>query len=489
MERNELLLTKLLEYGKTDFYPMHMPGHKRNIKHKVLSDFPNPFFIDITEIDGFDNLYHPEDILKDSMEWAANIYHADKTYYLINGSSGGILSAVSAVTRNGGHILVSRNCHKSVYHGIILKQLRVGYIYPQIIAEMGIQGGILAEDVDKSLKDYPDTQAVLIVSPTYDGVISDIEAIAKVVHTHGIPLIVDEAHGAHFSFGGEDFPKSAVDCGADIVIQSLHKTLPSLTQTAIMHVRRGLVDMEKLEQYLQIYQTSSPSYVFLASIEACVFEMEKNGRQYLHEFKRKLDEMKIRLQDLNALKILKKESEYDGIFDLDPAKIVVSCKNCRTSDGLEPVNGGILADILRNRYHIEMEMSSVDYVTAIVSCFDTTEGLERLCSALLEIDKDLVRLDSENARNGDYEWDKPEIRMNMAESMESVHEKLQLQCCAGRISGEFIYLYPPGIPIVAPGELVTKEIIEQVLNYKEMGFAVQGMADKKSNYLQVISEE
>ena len=454
-----------------------------------MKDFPNPFSIDITEIEGFDNLHHPEEILKDSMEWAAGVYGADQSYYLVNGSSCGILSAISAATRNGGRILISRNCHKSAYHGIILKQLNVGYIYPQIIAELGIQGGILAQDVETELNEYPETEAVLIVSPTYDGVVSDIGAIAEVVHKHGIPLIVDEAHGAHFPFGGADFPVSALDCGADIVIQSLHKTLPSLTQTAIMHVRKGLVNVEKLEHYLQMYQSSSPSYVFMAAIEQCVFAMEQNGRQYLRNFKENLDDIRDKLCNLRCLRLLENEKGADGVFDLDAAKIVISCRGCRMANSQERMNGGLLADILRSQYHIEMEMSGADYATAIVSCFDTTEGLERLSQALLEIDRELVYLEGESAWETVCGWQKPEIRMNMANAMEADCEILPLELCAGRISAEFIYLYPPGIPIAAPGEVVTEMILEKVLEYKKMGLPVQGMADKRAEHLRVISEE
>lgn len=488
MNREELLLTKLMEYEKSDFYPMHMPGHKRNVEHSVLKDFPNPFSIDITEIEGFDNLHHPEEILKNSMEWAASVYGADQSYYLINGSSCGILSAISASVKNGGKILISRNCHKSVYHGIILKQLNVNYVYPQIIEGLGIQGGILAQDVETELNKHPETEAVLIVSPTYDGVVSDIRAIAEVVHTHGIPLIVDEAHGAHFPFGGEDFPVSALDCGADIVIQSLHKTLPSLTQTAIMHVRKGLVNMEKLERYLQMYQSSSPSYVFMASMEKCVFEMEQHGRENLAEFKARLDQLRTRLRGLACLQILGDERGKNGVFDQDPAKIVISCNGCRIADGSEPMNGGLLADILRNQYHIELEMSGADYATAIVSCFDTEDGLNRLQKAILEIDKGLVKEKTE-ANHTMFSWNLPDVRMKMADAMEADFETLAMQLCAQRISGEFIYLYPPGIPIVAPGEAVTEEILKKVMEYKRMGLPVQGMADKKAESLHVIIEE
>ena len=224
MKKEELLITRLKTYAQSDMLPLHMPGHKRQAMKEPAGIFPNPFSVDITEIKGFDNLHYPEGILKRSMEWAAGVYGAERTYYLVNGSSGGILSAISAAVNPGGRILMSRNCHKSAYHGAILRGIHTEYIYPQILPDLGIQGGILTGDVERMLERHPDTEAVLITSPTYDGIVSDICEIAKVAHHHGIPLIVDEAHGAHFSFGGQVFPKSAISCGADVVIQSLHKT-------------------------------------------------------------------------------------------------------------------------------------------------------------------------------------------------------------------------------------------------------------------------
>ena len=193
--RNRTLLEELKQYSGEDYYPFHMPGHKRN-----LFDFPNPFSVDITEIEGFDNLHCPEGILKDCMEYASQVYQSGETRFLVNGSTCGILSAVCGLTGKKGRILMSRNCHRSTYNGVFLNELKSEYIYPQIIPEFGIQGGILPEDVEKSLKKYPDIQAVLIVSPTYEGVVSNISEIARIVHRAGVPLIVDEAHGAHFPF-------------------------------------------------------------------------------------------------------------------------------------------------------------------------------------------------------------------------------------------------------------------------------------------------
>ena len=285
MREEELLINRLKAYKDSRIYPFHMPGHKRlqlgGIKGETARsgmDFPNPFFVDITEVEGFDNLHHAQGILKQSMEWAARVYGADRTWYLINGSTCGILASVCGCTRPGGHIRMSRNCHKAAYHAAYINHLRTSYVYPQDLPGLGIQGGILPEDVEKALEEHRDIQAVFIVSPTYDGVVSDVSKIADIVHRKGIPLIVDEAHGAHFRFG-KWFPDSALDMGADAVIQSVHKTLPSLTQTALLHIKGNYVNSRNIERYLSIFQSSSPSYVFMASIENSIFVMDRMQRE------------------------------------------------------------------------------------------------------------------------------------------------------------------------------------------------------------------
>ena len=265
MKNSPVLYKNLRNYAKTDFYPFHMPGHKRRMQWAGASSFPNPYEIDITEIEGFDNLHHPEGIIRESMDWAASLYGAHKTYYLINGSSSGILSAVSGTVPDSGTILISRNCHKSVYHGIYLKSLKSEYIYPQYSEEYGIQCGLDPEEIELMLKKNRYISAVLMVSPTYDGIVSDVKAVSEICHKNHIPLIVDEAHGAHFRYG-DIFPVPALESGADVVIQSVHKTLPCFTQSALLHLREGYIDTEKIERYLQIYQSSSPSYVLMAEI-------------------------------------------------------------------------------------------------------------------------------------------------------------------------------------------------------------------------------
>lgn len=491
MDRESLLLERLKRYGQSEKYPFHMPGHKRQCK-EFLGEFPNPFSIDITEIEGFDNLHHPEGILKESMEWAARIYGANKSYYLINGSSGGVLSAICGVLHPGEKIIMARNCHKSAYHAVILNNLKTVSIYPQIVEKMWINGEISANNVEKLLSDHPDAKAVMVVSPTYEGIVSNIQEIAKIVHEKGIPLIVDEAHGAHFSVEGlgkvqeekRIFPVSSIQCGADIVIQSLHKTLPSFTQTGIMHVKKDYVDLERLEWYLQVFQSSSPSYVLMAGIEKCIFEMEEHGKKYFKEFGKRLKRLRRSLKKMKCLRLLDKSGGMEkGIYDLDVSKIVISCR-----DSL--IGGTELGTWLRDEYNLEMEMCGVDYVVAITTFMDTQEGLDRLEHALLEIDRKIEQNGKMKASGWDMEKEiwcdhDPLSVMTFGEAMEREWERMRIFDCEGRISVEFVYLYPPGIPIVAPGERITREIVKQIDYCRQMGLLVQGMADEKGEYLRV----
>ena len=505
MKQEELLINRLAAYARSDMYPFHMPGHKRrtgpedSFMNSCVDSFTNPFAVDITEIEGFDNLHHPEGILKDSMKWAADVYGADQTYYLINGSTGGILAAVCGSVPRGGGILVSRNCHKSVYHGICLNQLKTSYVYPQEIEGLGIQGGITAEDVDRMLNRYMDTQAVLIVCPTYDGIVSDIEAIARIVHRAGLPLIVDEAHGAHFRYDAM-FPVSALDLGADVVIQSVHKTLPSLTQTALLHIKCNrpdggcYADRERIDRYIHMVQSSSPSYVLMASIENSIYQMEQTdtapyGKQ-LHRLRRRLGQMRhLRLADTGLI-------GQAGIRDLDISKIVVSTRGTclyPAEDGLTGFTGAQLDDILRREYHLEMEMCGADYVTAITTVMDSGEGLERLGDALTRIDSQLTdagyKPDGRKGNQKSVYSMRCDTAMSMGEAMEEKMASVGLEDSAGCISGEFVYIYPPGIPIVAPGEWISRPILEVILEYRDKGLPVQGPADQSLRTIRVVQKD
>ncbi len=496
------LYERLSAYAESDFYPFHMPGHKR-----AKLPFPNPYQIDITEIDGFDNLHCAEEILLEAQERLKKLYRSRKSFYLVNGSTCGILSAAGALSQPGDQVLIARNCHKSVYNAVKLFGLRAGYIYPEIM-KCGIQGQVNADAVRNALRCYPDTKLVVLTSPTYDGIVSDIGSIAKIVHKQDAYLIVDEAHGAHFSLGGP-FPESALRLGADIVIQSLHKTLPSFTQTAALHIGTDRVDADRVMEMLVVFQTSSPSYLFMAGMEQCVAMLEQSGKQMFDAFDKKLSGFYDACQGLERLHVLdKKDYEAGRVFDADRSKIVISTQG--TS-----MDGKKLYDMLLERYHLQMELYSAQYVLAMTSIMDTQEGFDRLLRALLEIDAQLRKKDemqkaaacwndmqdneNEKNRSNAKEVSGAEIflrrmygkRKKVLEISETRYynkEEILLQESAGRVCAEYIYLYPPGIPAIVPGEEISLDFIKALDECRRTGLNVLGMKDQQCRRVSVITQ-
>lgn len=473
------LYDKLLQYQSSEMYPFHMPGHKRR-----KDDFANPFLIDITEIEGFDNLHHAEGILKDAQDRAAALYHSEETYFLVNGSTCGILAAVSACMTRGGKILMARNCHKAAYHAAYLRGLDIEYLYPEKEDIFGINGGIHEDIVEKALEEFQDIQAVMITSPTYDGVVSNVEKIAQIVHRKGIPLIVDEAHGAHFGFH-EYFPKSSVEMGADLVIHSLHKTLPSLTQTALLHVNGNRVDRECLRRFLDIYQTSSPSYVFMAGMDSCVCLLEKRGGELFESLRRNLEVFYKQTESLGCIYLANHGlMGKSGIHDFDRSKLVISARNAGFT-------GNQLANLLRNRYHLELEMAGGSYGLALTSISDTEEGFLRLSEALKEIDVCLENKIEKNTEKSTLTIEdiviKNEVWCRIHEALESPGESVLLEKAEGKICREFVYLYPPGIPMLVPGEIISREVLGKIRRLVREGYSVQGMADYSAEHIQVMN--
>ena len=474
------LYKKLEEYGKSDFYPFHMPGHKRN-PLSVAGDFPVQK--DITEIAGFDNLHHPVDVLKTAQEEAARLYGVKDSFYCINGSTGAILAAVSATVKRNGHILIARNCHKAVYHAAYLRELKVTCIYPHEDSELGINGGISPLRVERCLSDNPEIEAVLITSPTYDGIVSDIKRIAEIAHEHKIPLIVDEAHGAHFCFS-EYFPVSAAELGADIVIHSLHKTLPSMTQTSLLHLCSDRVSRELLTRFLGIYQTSSPSYVLMASMDACLYKLREDGEKMFSEYTGNLEQARERLAKCRYIRLENTKTDPSlGIFDVDRSKLVLSTVH-------STLNGRQLTEILRSEFHLEMEMEAENYTLALTSVGDTQEGFERLCCAVEEIDRrESLKYTEDLEVQEKSRYQELKQIMKISQAMDALTERIPMEESIGRVSAEFAYLYPPGIPLLVPGEQITGLLIKNMRRYMEQGFDLQGLSDVSNTSVLVVTNE
>lgn len=440
-----MLYDKLKNYSKSGIYPFHMPGHKRT---DITEEGIIPYNIDITEIHDFDNLHSPNGVIDEIQKKAAKLYNAKNAFILINGSTGGILSAIRSMTNQGDKILMARNCHKSVYNSAELFNLNVDYIFPDTDSRYNILTSVSPCDIeDKLTKHNDEIRLVIITSPTYEGVVSDIKSISEICHKHGAKLLVDEAHGAHFPFS-DNFPDEALNCGADVAVLSLHKTLPSLTQTALLITNDSELS-EIFAENLAVFETSSPSYILMSSIEKCL-DFCENSKDKFKEYCCNLKTVREKLKNLKYLKIYDKS---DTDFDYDIGKIVISTTNAN-------ISGTKLAEILRNNYQIETEMAYSDYVIAMTSVCDTEKAFNMLSDALISIDSELSKgADTERVPLKNLYTGK---NFNACELYKFNKETISFQNSEFRTSAEYIWAYPPGIPLIVPGEIISKELINYI---------------------------
>ena len=456
-----------------------------------MGDLPGEIVkIDITEIGDFDNLHDPRGILKTLQERTAVLYGAEESFYLVNGSTGGILSAVSAAVPQGGHILMARNCHKSAYHAAYLRNLKISYLYPSLLPGYDIYDAVTPRQVEEGLERDSQVSAVLLVSPTYEGRIADVKTIAEIVHKRGIPLIVDEAHGAHLEFS-EYFAPNSCSCGADLVIHSVHKTLPALTQSALLHVNGSRIDRDKLRRFLHIYQSSSPSYVLLAGIDDALEIVERKGRELFSEFARQYFQMEERLSQCRCLQWI--SAKGDGRQDI--GKLVISTRKTELS-------GQDLYDILIQKYNLQLEMAEGSYCLAMFTAADPAEAYERMTAALLEIDSQLAAAYEQKEKRPE-ETRPPEEHGSLAEyrppgesglpensggvipltrAWDMKAKLIPLEASRGKAAAEFINLFPPGIPILVPGEQISEEAYRRIRLCLEQGLTVQGIVGRGKSY-------
>lgn len=505
----------LTDYNEKDIYPMHMPGHKRNVK---MMDMVNPYSIDVTEAGELDDMHNPEGILAEGMDKCAKVFGSEKSFYLVNGSTGGILAGIFAATKKGDKILMARNCHKSVYNAVYLRELRPVYLYPDVDETFGISVSIKPEDVKRAIKENRDVKLVVLTSPTYEGIVSDIKAIAKICHRYKVPLFVDGAHGAHFGFS-QGFPKKSIDLGADMAVESVHKTLPSLTQTALIHFNSGLVSENELKKYLSVFQTTSPSYVFMNSIDKCAdFIVSDEGKEAFEKYNAMLEDFSESMKDLKKIKVLCKGEDsleqHPGIFELDPGKIVISLKG-------NDLTGAELERVWRDNFKIQVEMTYGDIVIAMTSICDTENGFDRLKYAIFAVDSELQVEEINKKRSEDIFMDSPyfvingglddtkkntegyeflsefegtmrqpagEIIMTASEALNAAGETVIGAECEDRISQEYLYAYPPGIPIVVPGEKLSENVLGYLKSLASSGTRIRSTSGRWPKQISTVKE-
>lgn len=435
-------------YSKSNMYPFHMPGHKRQLDGVSK--------IDMTEVDGVDDLHDASGVIAEEQIRMAKLFKADESHILVGGSTVGNLASVYAACNEEDYVIIQRNSHKSVYNAVMLRHLKCGYVEPELF-ENGIFKAVTLEQVKcavEKAKSLP--RAVVITSPTYEGFHAPVKEIAEYCHKKGIILIVDQAHGAHLGFNPE-FKGSAVGL-ADITIQSLHKTLPSLTQTAAMHISGDRVNRNRVSEALDIFETSSPSYVLMNSISDCLDILEKSGELF-SDYVDNLQDFYSISGELKHLKLINDSTEKK-----DLGKLIISTENtCIT--GVE------LARLLREKYELETELSSFAYVLAMTSIMDTKKGFDRLKKALKDIDSTLI----------EGRIQVPDLKLTYKKVMETYEAKangediIPLEQAKEKVSAAMVCLYPPGAPIIVPGEEISQEAIKVIHQAKEKGLHVTGM--------------
>lgn len=465
----------LTEYGESDAYPYHMPGHKRYEGEGTPLFWKEYYKRDITEIDGFDGLHHADGILKEAMERAARLYHSEHTYFSVNGSTAGVLTAVMAAVPRGGSLILMRGSHKSAYHGILLGGMRGIYLPSGTDPETGLDLGVTADQVISMAEAHPEAGAVFLTSPTYEGISMPLREIADELHKRDQLLIVDAAHGAHFGMA-DYLPENAVDAGADIVIHSLHKTLPAPTQTALLHVNGGRVSIRQVERYLSVFQSTSPSYVLMAGIDECICMLQNDKERLFAAFYQKRKKLHALLDGLKHIRIVdaftplaSSSGKPDGYAPEMGKLLLIPDREYMTARDLH--------DALRLRYHLQPEMAAPAYVLLFLTIMDTEEGYRRLSDALHEIDHNMEKTDNtKKCFEKKCTRDLPEAVYAMAEADAMEGEWISSEDAIGRISQGIVAVYPPGQPLLVPGECITKQVIEELQYCRSSGCEVHGIA-------------
>ena len=463
----------LAEHAALEPVSFHMPGHKgsRIYRKYGYGDFiENLVDYDITEIPGADNLFQTEGIIEAAAEKYRKLYGVRKSYLLINGTSGGLIAAILASVNKGGRLIMARNCHKSVFNALTLGDIEPVYAYPSEIEEYGISGAVEADEIKRLLTENPDAEAVILPSPNYYGICSDIEAISRVVHEAGKILIVDQAHGAHLSLFGKyssgSMPPAAEDCGADRVVNSTHKTLLSFTQSAVLNVVSDSVDLLRLEDRLQAVESTSPSYILMASLDINADILSAHGREITGSWADAIDHFYKKAPEIRGLKVMTVPGRMDRTkLDID-----------MSDAGL---NGAELEELLME-YGIFSELTTGNILMCMTGAGNTVSDTERLLDALEEISE-------KQQKSG-----KTAVRRTAASEKSSLwslkrelgavplqKEQVRLEDCAGRICASSIIPYPPGIPLICPGEVITEEDISYIKTLRSAGEKVIGVDENK----------
>lgn len=417
----------------------------------------------------------------EAQKLAAELYGADETFFLVNGTTCGIHALIMATCGEDDEIIVQRNAHKSTTGGIILSGARPVYIYPEVSNELSMALAVTPESVYRAIKEHPKAKAVILTNPSYFGICSDLERIIEIVHSHNNIVIVDEAHGPHLNFH-EKLPVSALKAGADACVQSTHKIISGMTQSSMLHVRKGRIDANKVKKALQLLHSTSPSYVLMASIDMARMQMATEGEKLLSRTIELAEGIRERVNRIKGLKCFGKEIlSQPGAFDLDSTKITINVENT----GL---TGQEVERILNNEYGIQVEMSTLTHILILITIGDSQLETDALVKALeLMVGKYCDKsLKLKNTGKADRRKSQPEQVLSPREAYSESACFIPVEDAEGHVSAEFVVPYPPGIPLVYPGERITKEIIDYIKLLIKEGTYIQGPEDTSFEMIKVV---
>ena len=454
-------------YNEKKLLPLHMPGHQR--KREMGTALPYAY--DYTEVEELDNLHAPEGILQEAMNRTAAYYGCSDCFYLVNGSSSGLQAGIFTLLEEGDEVVVARNCHRSVFYALSLRKAKIHFLLPEFWEDFSCFGSVSLKEVERLLREFPKSKTLIFTSPSYEGVVSDVEGVARLCHENGLSLLVDEAHGAHFSpKRGASFPESAISLGADLVVQSPHKTLCSLTQSAWILGNGQRYSRDKLSFYLSVFQTTSPSYPLMLSLEKATTLLETEGEALFSHWKEVMRGFREKARTLSYFTFLWEKEE--ACFAMDFNKIFLRAL------GISKLRlGKDLAKLLREDYGIESEMHSGENLLLMTGPFISAEDMDRLFIALKDIEKRLgdekgKPLRSKLLSSALYQIYVAENTLQISEGLKE-GEELNLRDGEGRICLEYLSLYPPGIPLLFPGEKLTREKIQGIEALEKEGIELQ----------------
>jgi arginine decarboxylase len=477
------LFTGLKEHAKKNPIQFHIPGHKKGTgMDPEFRQFigENALSIDLINIAPLDDLHQPKGIIKKAQDLAAKAFGADYTFFSVQGTSGAIMTMVMSVCGPGDKIIVPRNVHKSVMSAIVFSGATPIFIHPEIDDRLGISHGISTDAVEKALKQHPDAKGVLVINPTYFGVSADLKKIVDIAHSYNVPVLVDEAHGVHIHFH-DDLPLSAMQAGADMAATSVHKLGGSMTQSSILNVREGLVSAKRVQTILSMLTTTSTSYLLLASLDVARKRLATEGKSMLDQTIRLAQWIRNEVNKIEHLYCVGEEIlGTNAAYDMDPTKLIISVKDLG-------ITGYDAEKWLREVYNIEVELSDLYNILCIVTPGDTEREATILVEALQKLSDTFKHLANEVSANVMLP-DIPLLALSPREAFYSDTEVVPFEKSVGRIIAEFIMVYPPGIPIFIPGEIITEENLRYIKKNLEVGLPVQGPEDFELKTLRVIKE-